>query len=293
MQTRRRKLTLVAGLLLSPLGHLPEAAAAENGEKVYRQFCQECHGKTGRGDGEKAKRLKFFPRDLSLASFKCRSTGSGSLPTDADLMRVVMEGLPGSQMLKFDGKLNADQARSVVEYIKTFSDRFETESPGSRVEVPPAVTPSEQSVREGRQIYRILNCWSCHGVDGQGNGPASGELVDDWQRPVQVHNFVLFKKFKCGNDDADLYRTLHTGMNGSPMPSYRDAMLFGGDALSDFSGLSEVFGSAEAGDIEKYLDEQPTSSAISRLDESEKESLIATRTWALVHYLRSLLARQE
>ena len=42
--------------------------------------------------------LRLFPRDLSLASFKCRCTPSGALPTDQNLLRTLTQGMPGTPM---------------------------------------------------------------------------------------------------------------------------------------------------------------------------------------------------
>lgn len=37
------------------------------------------------------------------------------------------------------------------------------------------VPPSEKSVALGKKVYKKM-CWSCHGDDGKGNGPASTSL---------------------------------------------------------------------------------------------------------------------
>ena len=51
----------------------------------YRRYCVGCHGDLGDGNGENAVWLDPKPRDFQLAIFKCRSTPTGTLPTDEDL----------------------------------------------------------------------------------------------------------------------------------------------------------------------------------------------------------------
>ena len=60
-------------------GHAKDAAMN------YRRYCAGCHGDLGDGEGENAVWLDPKPRNFTLATFKCRSTPSGSLPTDEDL----------------------------------------------------------------------------------------------------------------------------------------------------------------------------------------------------------------
>jgi hypothetical protein len=49
----------------------PSNVALEQGKKVYHANCGECHGSQGRGDGPKALKMGFHPRDFTLGAFKC------------------------------------------------------------------------------------------------------------------------------------------------------------------------------------------------------------------------------
>jgi mono/diheme cytochrome c family protein len=62
---------------------------ATNGRTVYAARCVECHGESGKGDGPGAYQLTPRPRDFTLARYKIRTTETGSLPTDDDLIRSV------------------------------------------------------------------------------------------------------------------------------------------------------------------------------------------------------------
>ena len=68
----------------------------------YMTYCAGCHGEKGDGAGKAAEYLYPKPRDFTLGLFKIRSTPSGSLPTDEDLLRVISQGMHGSGMPNFD-----------------------------------------------------------------------------------------------------------------------------------------------------------------------------------------------
>ena len=96
---------------------------AAEGKKLYRRFCIGCHGPLGDGNGENAQWIDPKPRDFTAATFKCRSTPTGTLPTDQDLYNSVGRGFTNSNMPHWDAL--TDQNRiDLVAYIKTFSMRF-------------------------------------------------------------------------------------------------------------------------------------------------------------------------
>ena len=57
---------------------------AEEGKRLYRRYCIGCHGPDGNGEGMNAQWIDPKPRDFTEATFKCRSTPTGTLPTDDD-----------------------------------------------------------------------------------------------------------------------------------------------------------------------------------------------------------------
>jgi mono/diheme cytochrome c family protein len=73
----------------------PGSPAAANGKAIYEQRCVQCHGAGGRGDGAAAPVLIPRPRDFTSAKYKLRTTETGSLPTDDDLIRTIAHGVPG------------------------------------------------------------------------------------------------------------------------------------------------------------------------------------------------------
>jgi mono/diheme cytochrome c family protein len=194
---------------------------ARDAEINYRRYCAGCHGNLGDGEGENAMWLDPKPRNFTLGQFKCRSTPSGSLPTDEDLYNTVGRGLQSSNMPSWN-PLSNQQRIDLVAYVKHFSDRFKTEQPGAVIPTPPEPQVTADHIKAGQALFQKLECWKCHGVEGRANGPSADTLTDDQNRPIKPFNFHDQTKFKCGDSDSDLYRIFMTGLDGTPMPSFAD-----------------------------------------------------------------------
>ena len=69
-----------------------------------------------------------------------------------------------------------------------------------------------------------MQCAKCHGDDGRGVGPSSNAMVDAQGRHVNALNFTQPAAFRTGWTEREIIRTLETGMNGVPMPSYSGVM---------------------------------------------------------------------
>src|SRR5947207_2862819 len=103
--TRNRAVWLVALAVGAGMAFLatPRARAQEpRGKAVYERYCVECHGGAGRGDGASAAFLVPRPRDFTIAKYKIRTTETGSVPTDDDLIASVKRGLYGTAMPGWD-----------------------------------------------------------------------------------------------------------------------------------------------------------------------------------------------
>ena len=189
----------------------------------YRRYCAGCHGDWGDGEGENAQWLEPKPRNFTLGQFKCRSTPTGTLPTDQDLYDTVGRGVVDSNMPQWLPL--TDQGRvDMVAYVKHFSAKFVTEKAGTPIQIPPEPEITVDRVKAGQALFLKLDCWKCHGVEGRANGPSAATLTDDQNRPIRPFNFHDETRFKCGNSDQDLYRIFMTGLDGTPMPSFSDNM---------------------------------------------------------------------
>lgn len=200
-------------------GHAKDAAMP------YRRYCLVCHGALGDGEGESAKwfepPLYPKPRNFTLGVFECRSTPTGTLPTDEDLYDTIARGIDRSNMPPWNTFTKQERA-DLVAWIKHYSPRWQTEKPGTPIQVPPEPEVTAERVKAGQEVFGRVQCWKCHGVEGRGNGPSASTLQDDNGRPILPYNFADGGRFKCGTTDADLYKIFMTGLDGSPMPSFAD-----------------------------------------------------------------------
>src|SRR5579864_1316408 len=194
---------------------------AKDAKGDYRRYCVSCHGERGDGQGESFPWVDPKPRDFQLGIFKCRSTPTGTLPTDEDLFDTIARGLDRSNMPQWS-TFTKQQRADLVAWVKHFSPRFVSEKPGTPIEIPPEPEVTADRIRSGRDVYARVQCWKCHGVLGQANGPSAATLTDDLGRSIAPYNFTEGAKPKCGDTDRDIYRIFMTGLDGTPMPSYAD-----------------------------------------------------------------------
>jgi mono/diheme cytochrome c family protein len=115
----QRKLAMAAGPVWSD----------EYGKKhgLYRRHCAHCHGISGDGRGPTAGILNPYPRDYRSGVFKFKSTYTASQPTDEDLRKTVLDGIPGTAMPAFT-LLPPDEVDALVEYVKYLSIRGQMEA---------------------------------------------------------------------------------------------------------------------------------------------------------------------
>ena len=90
--------------------------------------------------------------------------------------------------------------------------------------IPPETPSSPESVKRGGELFQSMNCWLCHGKEGRGNGPSASSLTDSKGNPITPFDLSSGMRFKCGDSDQGLFRDLTTGIDGTPMPSFSDAL---------------------------------------------------------------------
>ena len=211
-------LLLVYEFLYDRAAVVQAGADIKLGERAYLENCAACHGEKGDGKGPQANRLKTKPRDFTTGKYKFRSTPSGSLPLDDDIFSTISHGVRGTSMLA-QLHLSERERWAVTEYLKTFSRRFKTEKLAQPIPIPPQPSFNAQLIARGKSKYTEAGCNQCHGSDGKGDGPSGNELKDDQGDAIAPSDLTL-KPFKSGPNPEDLYRTISTGLNGTPMPSY-------------------------------------------------------------------------
>ena len=212
---------LVAFNVPSPQTAAPAApAAGGQGQVVYQKWCAGCHGDQGKGDGPGAGHLLPKPRDFTKALYQVRSTATGEVPTDDDIRRAIDEGMGGSSMPAWKNTLSSAERAALVQYVKTFSNAFTTapkllawgSDPGG----------NQAAVDSGRALFRVIQCFKCHGEQARGDGRSAPTLKDDWGNPIRAADLSQNWRFNGGGTVEDIYHRLRTGLDGTPMPSFSD-----------------------------------------------------------------------
>lgn len=234
---------------------------AEAGD-LFRGFCARCHGLQGGGDGPMAERLFPRPRDYRLGLFKFASVESGSKPRRLDLIRTLLNGLPGSAMPSWRA-LPLAEISALADYARLLAMRGETERmllyeweaqerrpretagevyalvwerwlaaiDGAPVVAAPPPDPAPARWAVGRALFLDQaggNCVSCHGAEGRGDGERALRVDADGGRFALLQdawgNYLLPRDltsgvFRGGGEREDIYRRIHCGVPGTPMPS--------------------------------------------------------------------------
>ncbi len=204
------------------------------GKNVYERRCLGCHGVNGDGNGPAAAFMQHDrPRNFSLGVFKFRLTPSGSLPDDGDLLRTITRGVRGTSMPTWH-ELQEKDRLAVIQYIKYHlaADRSDASKPYLYFVEEPAKAPifigqppkpSMELVKRGHDVWKDAKCWECHGDGGKGDGQKAAGLKDDLGFPIPPANLTT-GQFKSGASVKDIFRTMSTGLSGTPMPSFSDSL---------------------------------------------------------------------
>ena len=199
-------------------------AQRESGQRLYLKYCAQCHGEKGDGEGYATPHLLPKPRNFTTGKFKVRSTPTGALPTHQDLVNIIRRGMPYTSMPAWP-ELTDQEVSALAYFIKTLSADFANpDAVPKPVPLPSAPSVTTESIEAGKKLYDETGCVKCHGTLGRGDGPSAPTLKDDWGYPIRPADLAQSWTFRGGASREDIFRTMSTGFNGTPMPGFVDAL---------------------------------------------------------------------
>jgi mono/diheme cytochrome c family protein len=199
-------------------------AQRESGKVLYGKYCSQCHGDKGDGQGYATSHLYPLPRDFTTGKFKVRTTPNGALPTHQDLVNIIRRGMPYTSMPAWPN-LTDQEVSDLAYFLTTFSADFSNpERVPQAVQLPSAPASTNETIELGKKLYEDNGCLKCHGTLGRGDGPSAPTLVDDYGHPIRAADLAQRWTFRGGSSREDIFRTMTTGLNGTPMPSFADAL---------------------------------------------------------------------
>ena len=172
------------------------------GEEVFKSLCWTCHGTYGRGDGPAGKYLAHPPPDLTDP----RVFGK---KTDLEIVSSLIEtkGQTGAshRTMVIGDVLKKEALQDAIAYMRSLS------LPGKHV-----------SLSAGKDIYDTF-CSACHGVKGNGRGPAAKNLTGPKPRDFTSKDFVI------EGHEEQIKKTIFEGaaktFHGSPyMPQWKTTL---------------------------------------------------------------------
>ncbi len=169
------------------------------GREVYAEYCEVCHGPDLRGRGPGGNNLSPRPADLRAPHLNNLAPGQ--------IYWIVSNGLVGSGMPPWRLLLTSEQRWAVVDFVA--SNLLPTPAPDPQL--PPAQDLPAQgavSVLAGQSIYTD-DCETCHGINGEGMGPAGRYLAP---RPAD-----LTAPYIVSYTDPQLSTIIADGVPGTPM----------------------------------------------------------------------------
>ena len=186
----RAQQIVVPDTAINPLAGNP--AAAEDGHRLFSVTCQICHGADGQGDRDRGGAV------LNRAGLKHGDK-------DADILRLIRNGVPGTQMPPFPG-LSEQQAWQLVTFIHSLQ--------GHAAVGAGAPVPGDRTAGEALFFGRA-KCSTCHEINARG-GIVGPDLSDAGRLgPAELRQKILAPNTPAPKAPPGLH---FQGGGGAPPP---------------------------------------------------------------------------
>ena len=209
-------------------------ANLDRGKVVYKEYCSQCHGATGEGDGPAASGLSPQPAVHAKMAFD-------QLPIDY-LYNVIYHGgrsVGKSPTMPYWGLTIGQQGvADVIAYLKeTFKGEPESaaatlengssgvcpqprttkRAPGTFRNMTNPLPANKANVQAGETLFQQtaqpLACFNCHGIKGDGRGPMGAALNPP------PRNFTCGKTMK-DISDGQMFWIIKHGSQGTGMMAF-------------------------------------------------------------------------
>ena len=207
-------------------------ASVDRGTVIYKEYCAQCHGMEGKGDGPAASGLNPKPAIHANIAFD-------QLPMDY-LYNVIYHGgrsVGKSTNMPYWGLTIGQQGvADVIAFLKaTFKGgsqqaqastttggllgacpqpRKTKKAPGDFLQLENPLPASKAHIQAGKKLYQEtaqpLACKQCHGEKGDGRGPLGGGLIPP------PRNFTCGQTMN-GLPDGQLFWIIKKGSTGTGM----------------------------------------------------------------------------
>lgn len=229
-------------------GKVVDAATLNLGHTTYLEYCVQCHGQEGKGDGPSSKGLIPPPRNLTQGLYKFGNVPYGELPHDEDFHRIILKGLKGSAMLPWD--ISQKRLDAVIQYIKTFAPQTwegADKTLGNKLVLaadPYGPDKKAEAIERGKAVYHVVaQCTTCHKgyvshqelseinkkVNGQKLTSFEPDLYQlkpqdgEYNYKVLPPDFTYHELRSVYSFDDIVQRVIY-GVTGSGMPGWKDVI---------------------------------------------------------------------
>jgi len=180
--------TEVDPAILEQVKALPNGEQLGRGITLYAENCVACHGSDGLGSS-----LAPALNDPAIRQ-----------KTSAELLRTLQNGVSGTLMAGWSGKLQETELNDLVALIAG----WESIPTGAVPEPIKSIEVTAESLAQGADIYGT-NCARCHGPEGQGTQRAPALNV---------------KSVLTSTNDAAFQQIISSGVPGTAMPAWGDRL---------------------------------------------------------------------